>query len=672
MGYINTTFLGKEYSIPEDVLTYIDLLDFTDSVQKQLAGTFVRKLRNEVQKGNTGLLGDEDLTAEIEQQVGKFIAKLCDNGIFTRTIRDYMNNKGYQYISDVNKAALEKIKSLLLRRLDSLQEGYEGAVQRAESHVTGMGFSIWSGSFVNHAIYAAMQASTINKQEKEASAAYQREINALCTKLESDYDRATSQYINNEYIPNMEAALTVFSYELLDKYVADLIANEKFDSKTLEYVDIGRSNDLLKNLTLSNNKKAILENAFASCPYNIAVYMQAMKYDLLDYDSFQTAKLFKQDHHVLSFLRESWGEVSYPNKFNINYHCINVWASLTDKAPIEILRSLTEQYATGVVKAYSRIVKMLSNEQLCRKAIADCGEETILNGDAICKTKAHAYVDTICASTIWCQLTEKCGHPGLLEKIVEILPADIIFTDKNTVDSFLTAELEKQLENARQQLIPMANQKQQENLIKEQEEAAARIRWSQQCQRVRRICKFILPVLIVIPLLLRFLLVGMWCNNVKSFIAENIESQLENELSRSNSIATEMGLTGDYEINGFKYYKAKYTKSITIVPYVTVYSDESDNFYSSQGFIALDYLQGRETEAIARPWYIAIDEYNPSVNYHMTVIGPDGSKDICYEDYEEDDTPLFVYLPFGYVVLFLLYSSVVVLAIKRIKSKYTC
>ena len=50
MGYINTTFLGKEYSIPEDVLTYIDLLDFTDSVQKQLAGTFVHKLRNEVQK----------------------------------------------------------------------------------------------------------------------------------------------------------------------------------------------------------------------------------------------------------------------------------------------------------------------------------------------------------------------------------------------------------------------------------------------------------------------------------------------------------------------------------------------------------------------------------------------------------------------------------------------
>ena len=95
MSNITVKFIGKEYSITEDVLTYIDLLDFTDGVHKNLASTFVRKLRNEIAKDNIGLLGDEDLAAEIEQQVGKYIAKLCDNGIFTRTISDYLkNNKG--------------------------------------------------------------------------------------------------------------------------------------------------------------------------------------------------------------------------------------------------------------------------------------------------------------------------------------------------------------------------------------------------------------------------------------------------------------------------------------------------------------------------------------------------------------------------------------------------
>ena len=288
-------FLEKEYSIPEDVLTYIDLLSFTDGVQKQLFGTFVRKLKNEIAKDNIGLLGDEDLATEIEQQIGRFIAKLCDNGIFTRTISDYLkNNKGYQLISQANKAALEKMKSLLIREMDDWKAGYENAVNNAESHVTGMGFSIWSSSFVNHAIYAAMEASKLKEQSKEAEAQYQKDMSDLRSRLDSQYGGEKSNYINNTYIPNMETALRVFAYDLLDKYVVDLIAHGKFDGKTLDYIDIGRSNDLLKNLTLSNSKQAILENAFIACPYNVAVYVQAIKYNLMDDESYQTANYFKQ------------------------------------------------------------------------------------------------------------------------------------------------------------------------------------------------------------------------------------------------------------------------------------------------------------------------------------------------------------------------------------------
>ena len=34
MSNMTVKFIGKEYSIPQDVLTYIDLLDFTDGVHK--------------------------------------------------------------------------------------------------------------------------------------------------------------------------------------------------------------------------------------------------------------------------------------------------------------------------------------------------------------------------------------------------------------------------------------------------------------------------------------------------------------------------------------------------------------------------------------------------------------------------------------------------------------
>lgn len=515
MNYRTVKFIGKEYSIPEDVLTYIDLLEFTDNVQKQLANTFVRKLRNEIAKDNIGLLGDEDLAVEIEQQVGKYIAKLCDNGVYTRTISDYLkNNKGYQLYSEVNKTALEKMKSLLIREMDEWQAGYEQAVNKADSHVTGMGFSIWSSSFVNHAIYAAMEASTLNKQGKEAEAQYQKDMNDLRSRLNSRYGGEKSNYINNTYIPNMEAALTVFAYELLDKYVADLIANGKFDGKTLDYVDISRSNDLLKNLTLSNNKQAILENAFVACPYNIAVYMQAMKYDFLDYDSFQTAKIFKQDKLILSFLKESWGEVSFPTKFNINYHCVNVWATFTDKQPVELLHELTAQYVAGIIKGYSKIVDMLDNEQLCRKVMSECREDAILAGNDICKTKAHSCVDTIVSSTIWNQLTEKCGYIDLIDRIKEQVPESKDLVTKRDIDSLLEEKLYPMLEKARQIREKEIIKKHEDDAkIKEAEAENAR-RIAERNKKIKKIC--LVSAIVVIAIVIASTIITK-VNNSKAY-----------------------------------------------------------------------------------------------------------------------------------------------------------
>ena len=479
MNDLIVKFIDKEYVISKEVLTYIDLLKFTDNVQKTLASAFVRKLKNEIAKDNIGLLGDEDLASEIEQQIGKFIAKLCDNGIFTRTISDYLKgNKGYQLYSDVNKSALEKTKSILIQEMDAWQAGYENAVNKAESNITGMGFSIWSGSFVNHAIYAAMEASTINKQEKEAQAQYQKDMNDLRSRLDSQYGGEKSNYINNTYIPNMEAALTVFAYELLDKYVNDLIANNKFDRKTLEFVDISRSNDLLKNLTLSENKKAILENAFIACPYNIAVYMQAMKYELLDFDSFQTARIFKQSDEILSFLKSSWGEVSYPTKFNINYHCIDMLSLFTEKSATELLHSRTEQYVVGIVKAYSRVADMLDNKDLCYKVIREFDDTSILAGNAISKGKAHSYVDSIVTPNIWNQLIDKCGQDDLLEKIKVFLPADVQLQSKAEIDDFLIEKITVNFEEARQDIIEKINLKREEdekNRIEEEKRKAATV-----------------------------------------------------------------------------------------------------------------------------------------------------------------------------------------------------
>lgn len=511
MGYIKANFLGKEYSIPEDVLTYIDLLNFTDGVKTQLVNSFVRKLRAEIQKDNIGLLGDEDLAAEIEQQVGKFIAKLCDHGIFTRTISDYLkNNKGYELFSNVNKAALEKMKSILIQEIDDWQAGYEDAVNRAESHVTGMGFSIWSSSFVNHAIYAAMEASALNKQGKEAEALYQKDMDDLRARLDSQYGGEKSNYINNTYIPNMEAAFTVFAYELLDKYVADLIANGKFDGKTLDYIDIGRSNDLLKNLTLSNNKKVILENAFSACPYNIAVYMQAMQYDLLDYESFQTAKLFNLDGSIISFLEENLGGAPNSDKRRLNFKYAELLALYTGRS----LREITAYVADFIVDGYAQTVAAFTNNASCYNIMAKVNEENILAGNRISKEKTDWVVDPLAPAVLWDKLTSEYGHYDLLDRLLKLLPDRPEVSSKEEYDALLKDRLFVIFEAIRQERVAtILAQRQEEVRLKEVEAEKAR-RTAERNKKIKKIC-FVSAIVIIVILIASTIITKL--NNAKAY-----------------------------------------------------------------------------------------------------------------------------------------------------------
>lgn len=494
MGYITATFLGRNYSIPEDILLYIDLLDFTSSIKTRLTNTFVRKLKGEIQNGKA-YIDDRDLAPVIEQQVSQFIAKLTDCDIYDRTVSDYLRqNEGYKLISKINAAAREDSQREHDRQMSDWREGHENAIQKKDASVTGLSFSVISGRFINHAIYAAMEASEINKQEKAATKEYEKEVAELNARLKNRKATHLKWYTETIYIPKMEAAITVFSYELLDTFISDLIKYGKLNKEVLNYTHIDRSNDLLKNLELSQNKPAVLLKAFEACPYNIAVYMQAMKHDLLDYASFQTATAFKQDQLILSFFRENWGKASFPNTFKINYHCIGVWASLINKQPSELLCELTSQYAENIVQAYTRVAEILTSQQLCRKIMKDCGEDEILKGDTVCKTKAYSYVSSIVSPVIWSQLVEKCGHADLLDRIKGCIPSSVTVSSKNEIDKYLVRALFNVFANERRFLV---------NEIEKQKELEARKKAEQErMERERKkrnikITAIITPIIVI-------------------------------------------------------------------------------------------------------------------------------------------------------------------------------
>lgn len=446
MGVVTVKFIGKEYSIPTDVLRYMELLSFTNNVKERLLNIFIRKI-----KSNIDIIEKKDfLEKEILDEANKFIAKLCENDIYDRTANDYIkNNKGYEFIHTVNAEALKNIIAIRSARNEVYKTGVQNAIYKKEASVTGLDFGIISNSLVNHAIYATMNASEEHKQEQAALKQYNKEIEDLRENVLSNYEAQEQKYISSVYVEGIELGFTALTVEWLDKLLSDLVKNNKFDSNTLKYIDLERSNDLLKNLNLAKNKTPILETAFLACPFNIAIYMNAMKYDLLDYETFQTAKYFKQSDTIISFLKEALGEANYPNFVEPNYYSATLLARYTNKSVNDILHQHTASYANAVIREYGKIVQALDNPNLCRDHLRKLNDDEILSGEGTSKRLANSLVHSIVSNGTWNILMEQCSHADLFERLQATAPTGVTICTKAEYDSYLAKALFDALEQVR-------------------------------------------------------------------------------------------------------------------------------------------------------------------------------------------------------------------------------
>ena len=448
MSNLSVKFFDKEYSIPSDVVTYVGLVDFTNGIRDNLVASFKKQIWPSIDV----IESDSFMIAAINDQVAKFIRKLLENDIYDRTANDYLQgNKGYELFLDTKKKVLRQIISIRREKLDTYKAGVEGAIYRKEASVTGLDFGIISGSFVNHMIYAYMDASKQTKQEQEALKTYNREIAEL-DKQAAEYDRQENAYIADNVIPAMNTVFTFFAYELLDKYVSDLIKAGKFDKAALDYINLERSNDLLENINLAGNKRAVIESAFVACPFNMAVYMHAMKQEMLDEDSFETANVFKQGSKIISFLKESLGAADYPNFAEPNYYGASLLARYTNKSTNDVLYQHTSSYANAVIREYGKIVKALDSPSQCRDYLHKLNDDEVLSGEGTSKRLAKSLVYSIITNDNWNILVKQCGHSDLLGKLLAIMPVGSTFGSKADCDSNLAEGLFNALEIARKDL----------------------------------------------------------------------------------------------------------------------------------------------------------------------------------------------------------------------------
>lgn len=586
---IDVKFLGESFSFNDDLKIYIEALNDCEKISDDLFKAFRTKGNK-----NEGFIEVKDLHKDMLKHAEKFIAKLCEKGIFSKSAEDYTyNNKGYKAIDEACSDSVRARAQYLSEEIQAFKDGMNAAEYDAASKITGSGVSVYSSSFLTFAVASAVEQSIVNSQAQKANSEYSKAISELSDRTDSNLSRKNGQYYRNTYLPRMNEAVTVFAYGLMEFFIADLMAEGKFDADVLENTDIKKSNTLLNNLKHISEEESRLnciKQAFVACPFNTELYKAILNSKKFDKDTFITAAIFGKSDVIINKLREKInfnGVSSLSRDIEKSKKYMELYSVCTGVSYEESLHKYTEPFYEKVISDYQRLMK--PNNSVAQK-FDKMTEDSILNLNAT-SIKGHISneVKGIISFDSLETLRTTCGFTDVLDKISVIDNTSHNFASKDELDNayieFLCKEYTKKIEAKQSEITEIRNKKAEEERIKAEEEKA----------REEKNNKIAMVALIVIALVLVFGLVFAYIilpNIKRSNAAKHIEN---GEYVEAIAIYSELG--EDDMVLECKYRRAislmetnRFNDSIAIFIELGEYSDSASKITECERGKALQYI----------------------------------------------------------------------------------
>ena len=289
MDTINIVFLEQEYSLPGDILSYMEYQQYFSLLRQELL-SFMLDGYSDCEKWPSL----DRATNKFRETAEKCVKLLCEKGVYDKTVNDFIeNNEGYTLYEQVVKDTLLRKADILMSYIKNLQTDIVNAEQEAASNITGMGFSILSSSIIDLGVFAAMEHSTLKKQAAAADAQYNAMVAAAEQRGKQSSNRQTADLNANYWLPKMNESVTVYIAALFSKFIDALIEARKFDATTRTHLDIKRAEMIIQNVNSAADKKQLIREAFIKCPFCPAVYSAVVKMGLFQADECNTARTFR-------------------------------------------------------------------------------------------------------------------------------------------------------------------------------------------------------------------------------------------------------------------------------------------------------------------------------------------------------------------------------------------
>ena len=266
----------------------------------------------------------EKITQCIEKDIKNIIAELSKFDIYNLTVEDFLKeNSGYNILNESIRIYLEFLENINQKGDEITQNELNKAKKTAESQITGLDYGVISSSLVAHLMYASQNDRKVKKQIKEAEQQYNKEASYIIRKFNYLKDLSINEFYRNKLIPTFKESIKQCYLDLFSFYANELTKCNQLDIDVAEQLNFERSNSLLDNIDVVEDKKKLFKEIIQVYPFNQKLYEKLFLYDLFDNEILNLVKYFEIENEIIDYLINSEVFINYKNTEEIKYFIEN-------------------------------------------------------------------------------------------------------------------------------------------------------------------------------------------------------------------------------------------------------------------------------------------------------------------------------------------------------------
>lgn len=389
MGYVEVEFLGEKYEVSEAIKEFLEYDGLLLPILQRIVEKVTFCLERDSKSAPSNILekvdGDtNDLKRIMTDGADLLVKKLLELGIYDVTVNDLMSN--IEIFSNIDNFVIFIGKKLCKegeRFIELKRQGLERMYKYASSGITGSGIAIFTNSLSALMMYSAMERSVILSQAKKADRIYQDAVKRINNYVNSGFERMCRDVMFGEYYPELMQLLLGYPNQIMAQFLNQLVVHDKFDFDSIEQYNMNKADEMLKNIELVSDKTEFLKQTFEVCPFSSDLYEKCLDLQLLDINTFETAKYFymgdELDEKIEIYLKSHQDNIKY------NKTLISILASYRGKKESDLFEELYKDFIDKTLAAYRECNDAVSCENKLDMFIrSNIAEQT---SDVIKKTR---------------------------------------------------------------------------------------------------------------------------------------------------------------------------------------------------------------------------------------------------------------------------------------------